>query len=46
MLRSGLASLRKDWSVAGVGYNGAPADIEIDWSNRDDRRKESDSRRT
>ncbi len=35
----GAVVLRSDWSVAGVGYNGAPAGIEIDWSDRDDRRK-------
>tara|TARA_R100000008_G_scaffold41376_1_gene23835 strand:- start:1020 stop:1436 length:417 start_codon:yes stop_codon:yes gene_type:complete len=35
----GAVVLRHDWSVAGVGYNGAPSGIEIDWSNRDDRRK-------
>ena len=25
--------------MAGLGYNGAPAGVEIDWENRDDRRK-------
>ena len=25
--------------MAGLGYNGAPPGIEIDWSDRDDRRK-------
>jgi dCMP deaminase len=25
-------------SVAGVGYNGLPPDIDIDWSDRDERR--------
>ncbi len=34
----GAVVLRSDWSVAGVGYNGAPAGIEIDWSDRDKRR--------
>ena len=31
--------LRHRNSVGGLGYNGAPAGIEIDWSNRDERRK-------
>ena len=34
----GACILRKDYSVASVGYNGAPPKIEIDWSNRDERR--------
>lgn len=34
----GACVLRADHSVAGVGYNGAPSGIEIDWSNRDERR--------
>ena len=38
-VKVGACVLRNDWSVAGVGYNGAPADIEIDWSDRDERRK-------
>ena len=38
-VKVGAVVLRDDWSVAGVGYNGAPAGIEIDWSDRDDRRK-------
>lgn len=38
-VKVGACVLREDWSVAGVGYNGAPADVEIDWSNRDERRK-------
>jgi len=38
-LKVGAAVLRKDNSVAGLGYNGAPPNIEIDWSNRDERRK-------
>ena len=38
-VKVGAVVLRKDWSVTGVGYNGAPAGIEIDWSDRDDRRK-------
>jgi len=35
----GSCALRFDKSVAGVGYNGAPKGINIDWSNRDERRK-------
>ena len=38
-MKVGACVLRKDWSIAGIGYNGAPAGIEIDWSNRDERRK-------
>ncbi len=34
----GACILRKDHSVASVGYNGATPRIEIDWSNRDERR--------
>ena len=34
----GACVLRKDHSVAGVGYNGAPPGVVIDWSNRDERR--------
>lgn len=35
----GACCLRHDNSIAGVGYNGAPAGIEIDWSDRDRRRE-------
>lgn len=35
----GAVAIRSDYSVAGVSYNGAPPKIEIDWSNRDERRK-------
>ena len=38
-VKVGAAVFRDDWSVAGVGYNGAPAGIDIDWSDRDDRRR-------
>jgi len=38
-LKVGSCVLRHDNSVAGVGYNGAPPNIEIDWTNRDERRK-------
>ena len=35
----GAVALRKDNSIAAVSYNGAPPNIEIDWSDRDERRK-------
>lgn len=35
----GACALRHDKTVAALGYNGAPKGIEIDWSNRDERRK-------
>jgi dCMP deaminase len=35
----GACVLRHNNSVAGVGYNGAPEGIEIDWSDRDIRRR-------
>ena len=35
----GAVGVREDGSIAGVSYNGAPPNIEIDWSNRDERRK-------
>lgn len=38
-LRVGACALRYDHSVAALGYNGAPPGIDIDWSNRDERRK-------
>ena len=34
----GAVALRADNSVAGIGYNGAPAGVSIDWSSRDGRR--------
>jgi dCMP deaminase len=37
--KTGCCVLRHDKSVAGIGYNGAPRGVEIDWSNRDERRK-------
>lgn len=37
--KTGACALRYDKSVAGIGYNGAPKGIEIDWSDRDERRK-------
>ena len=38
-LKVGACILRHDNSVAGLGYNGAPPGIEINWDNRDERRK-------
>ena len=35
----GACALRHDNSVAGIGYNGPPPGINIDWSDRDERRK-------
>ncbi len=35
----GACVLRNDNSVGGLGYNGAPPGIDINWSNRDERRK-------
>ena len=35
----GAVGVRQDGSIAGVSYNGAPPKIEIDWKNRDERRK-------
>jgi dCMP deaminase len=37
--KTGACVLRFDKSIAGLGYNGAPRGLEIDWSNRDERRK-------
>jgi len=36
-LQVGAVAIKKDNSIL-VGYNGAPSGIEIDWSNRDERR--------
>ena len=35
----GACCLRHDNSVASVGYNGPPPKVEVDWSDRDKRRK-------
>jgi dCMP deaminase len=35
----GACILRADGSVAAVGYNGAPPGININWADRDERRK-------
>lgn len=37
-VKVGAVAVRYDYSIAGVGYNGAPSGIEIDWSNREERR--------
>lgn len=38
-VKTGCCVLRYDKSVGGIGYNGGPSGISIDWSNRDERRK-------
>ena len=38
-LKVGACVLRGDNAVASLGYNGAPPNIEIDWKDRDARRK-------
>tara|TARA_Y100000593_G_C4110662_1_gene237773 strand:- start:137 stop:553 length:417 start_codon:yes stop_codon:yes gene_type:complete len=38
-LKVGCCILRHDKSVAALGYNGAPPNIEIKWDNRDERRQ-------
>lgn len=35
----GCVLLRKDNTIASIGYNGAPAGIEIDWNNREEKHK-------
>ena len=35
----GAIAIRPDNSIAAVSYNGAPPNIQIDWSDRDKRRK-------
>ncbi len=35
----GAVAIRPDNSIAAVSYNGAPPNIEIDWSDRDERRQ-------
>ena len=35
----GCVLLRHDHTVASVGYNGAPAGVEIDWDNREEKHK-------
>ena len=38
-VKVGACVLRQDHSVASLGYNGAPPGLEIDWSNREERRR-------
>ena len=38
-VKVGACALRHDHSVASLGYNGAPPEINIDWSDRDERRR-------
>ncbi len=38
-VKVGACVLRHDNSVAGLGYNGAPSSLNINWENRDERRK-------
>lgn len=35
----GACILRYDNTVAAIGYNGAPPGVEIDWNDRDERRR-------
>lgn len=35
----GAVAVRPNGSIAAVCYNGAPPKVELDWSNRDERRK-------
>lgn len=35
----GAVVLRADNSIASVGYNGAPPGVEVDWSDREERRR-------
>jgi dCMP deaminase len=37
-LKVGCALIRYDKTVAATGYNGPPAGVDIDWSDRDQRR--------
>tara|TARA_Y100001938_G_scaffold131022_1_gene187619 strand:+ start:107 stop:508 length:402 start_codon:yes stop_codon:yes gene_type:complete len=38
-VKVGACVLRHDNSVASLGYNGAPPKVNIDWSDRDERRR-------
>ena len=38
-VKVGACVLRHDNSVGGLGYNGAPSGVNINWENRDERRK-------
>ena len=37
--RVGTCLVRPDKTIAGTGYNGAPPGVEIDWEDRDERRR-------
>jgi dCMP deaminase len=37
-LKVGAVVLRSDRSVASIGYNGAPSNVELDWNDREARR--------
>ena len=37
--RVGACLMRADHTVAALGFNGAPPGVEIDWTNRDERRQ-------
>jgi len=37
-VKVGAVALRPDYSVAGVGYNGAPTGVELPWGDREKRR--------
>ncbi len=38
-VKVGAAILRKDHSIASLGYNGVPSGVVINWDDRDERRK-------
>lgn len=38
-VKVGACVLRQDHSIGGIGYNGGPSGVEIDWSDRDTRRQ-------
>lgn len=38
-VKVGAVVFRPDWSVASVGYNGAPPGVSLDWENRAERRR-------
>lgn len=35
----GAALMRRDHTIAAMGYNGPPKGVEVDWSDRDERRR-------
>jgi deoxycytidylate deaminase len=38
-VKVGAVVFRADWSVVGAGYNGAPHGVDVDWSDREGRRR-------